>query len=61
MSRTPVLWVLGSVLAGGACSYERDEGLNGPVPVIFGASQAGSPGSGGDEIASTGKSGSGGG
>ncbi len=59
MSRTPVLWVLGSVLAGGACSYERDEGLNGPVPVIFGASQAGSSGSGGDDAASAAKSGSG--
>lgn len=51
MSRTPLLWVLGSLLAGGACGYERDEGLNGPVPVILGASQAGSSGSGGSGLA----------
>jgi hypothetical protein len=60
MSRKPVLWVLGSLLAGGACSHERDEGLNGPVPVVLGGSQAGSPGSGGKAAGPTGKPGSGG-
>src|SRR5687768_11513912 len=57
MSRKPVSWVLGSLLAGAACSYERDEGLNGPVPVILGASQSGS---GGKAAGSAGKAGSGG-
>ena len=52
-----MLWVLGSLLAGGACSYERDEGLHGPVPVILGASQAGSAGSGGKSGGAAGKTG----
>jgi len=60
MSRTPVPWVLGSLLAGGACSHERDERLNGPVPVILGASQAGSSGSGGKAPGTAGKPGAGG-